>query len=63
MSKGISLPGCIITSSYSTCEDSTILAVLKYSFMITLAIEKWVVWCQIDLQLQGFSLHSIVILS
>ena len=60
MSKGISLPGRIITSSYSTCEDSTILAVLKYSFMITLAIE---IWCQIDLQLQGFSLHSIVILS
>ena len=39
MSKGISLPMGIITSSYSTCEDSAVSVALKYSLMIILEIE------------------------
>ena len=39
MSKGISLPMGIITSSYSTCEDSAVSVALKYSLMMILESE------------------------
>ena len=57
MSKGISLPMGIITSSYSTCEDSAVSVALKYSLMMILESE-----CKYN-QKQDFVLYSIIILS